>query len=309
MKHYYLFLFLLFLIPSISKAQVGIGTDPEKGSILHIKGTNTDVIVDSLTGRVGIGVSRSSLQEKLEVKGNTKVEGTAYVDGSLILKEKSLIRDTLSTVTTAGYAHHAVLEIVDTVGGAPVMIIEDTDFAADKYIMTDEEGNAVWKDLRVPMQIGGFDDATKTLKQLYTSSLADQRIIGSYAYSTAANEYEYLSNYTDITDNPLILGKGKWMILAQYATRAVVSNQSPEMIYTALVSKQTSNTTGSFGKEMVFGVQPEQNGFSICTPQLFTVITVEEETEFRIRSVGVKYRSYVDDGTKSFFCAVKLSEE
>lgn len=312
MKHYYLFLFLLFLIPFTSKAQVGIETDPEKGSILHIKGTDTDVIVDSLTGRVGLGVSRNSLQEKLEVKGNTFVEGTVNIDGKLILNEKSLIRDSLSTITTAGYNPASALEIIDTTGTMPAMIIEDTDFNAGKYIMTDAEGNAVWKNLTPPLEIAGFDNVNKVMMPLHNLPLSSgEWIVPATSYSNNANEYLDISNYTDITHNPLILTKGRWLILAQYRTLAVTNNQSPAMIYTALVSRP-NGSTGSFKKEMVFGVQPEQRGDSRGTPQLFTVIRVEEETEFRIFSLSIRYRYKLQKNTaksSSFFGALRLSEE
>jgi len=313
MKTYIIFLFTFFILSiQISLAQVGVGTSPEEGSIFHVKGKTSDLIIDSVTGRVGIGVDLKDLQEKLEVKGNTTINGIVNIDGNIILNNKGLIKDSLTNVADPSHRPNAVLEIIQPDNSKPGIIIEDTDFSKDKYLMSDMNGNAMWQSLRAPFEIVGFDDATKTPKPLYILPATGNLVVTGTPYSSTADEFLDISRYTDITHNPLILSKGKWLILAQYTTRASIDNQSPGMIYTSLVSKPV-NGNSDYKKETVFGVQPEQNGWSIGTPQLFTIVTVKEETEFRIRSLSmlrsVRLLDVSASSPGSFFCAVKLSEE
>ncbi len=284
----YLILLVCIFITSFCSAQVGVNTEPEKDKILHIKNTAKDknlMVVDSITGNVGIGKTNPS--EKLDVSGNTRVNGDMYVGKNLIIRDKASIGESVSFKSGVPSSN---LEII-TDGSLPAVRVEPSSFSDNKYLISDAYGNATWALLRTDSKIVGYGN------KLYDS----QKTI---AAST--------TNYTDITDNPLKLSKGRWLILAKYNTQRVTSNNFSSMIYTKLISYPDGSPSES-RDETEFGVQPEQKSgsLSFALPQLFHVVHITEDRVFKIvaRARNNPVRTFESTFvTNSFFCAIRLSD-
>ncbi len=290
MKRFILFT-LTFLPLGVMYAQVGIKTDAPQG-VFHVdsKGDTNgslnisdDVIVTS-NGNVGIGTLTPG--EKLHVVGQSLTTGNSEVGNTVFIGGNGLIKGKVSVNGT-----HTPEASVHVKNDSYSMKIESTSYESGKFITSDADGYADWEKL-----------------------LADSEVMGLNVpmYSTAKSINNTSSNYVNITDIPLVLSKGVWLIIARYGTRSstTTSGTVSNLLWTKLEMNEgagwteviTNATLTETGQSSVGSA----NRWRTAVPQLTQIMNVEKDnTNIRISAYLNTTLSYVTvtttETTSSYF--------
>ncbi len=283
---------LAFICLKFIGAQVGINTNTPQG-IFHVDSygdTNgslnisDDVIVTS-NGNVGIGTLNPS--EKLHISGQSLTSGDSEIGNTLTIGGNGLIKGKISVNGT-----HTPEASVHVKNNSYSMKIESSSYASEKFITSDASGYASWE------------------KQLADSEVKGLNIP---MYSSAISINNTSNNYVNITNTPLVLSKGVWLIIARFGTRSSSSGGS-STISNLLWTKLEMNT-GTGWTDVITNATLTETGGSSATSanrwrtaisQLIHIMNVEKDnTSIRI-SAYLNYGSnYVTvtsaETTSSYF--------
>ncbi|MGV0922722.1 hypothetical protein [Empedobacter tilapiae] len=283
----FIFLIGIITVPNITCAQVGIGTSTPQG-ILHVDPkensdgtlltTNDDVII-STDGKIGIGTTNPT--EKLHVEGKSFTTGNSKVGNQLNVKGKTLIKGKMAI----GGTHMPTSTVhVATTANENTIRIEDTTFSSGKYLTSDKDGNAFWEGIAPATEVVGYD------VPLYSSA---KRI------STNAPSHWTSSDlvYVNITDEPLNLTEGIWLIIARYGVRMNNSTNHKnykleDMIWTKL--EQSFNGGATWTEVITEGMIGEigdkgtgttaSNRMHSAIPQVTHILNVENTVQIRVQA-------------------------
>lgn len=321
MKRKVLILSCALVVASSVSAQVGINIEDPQG-IFHFDGKGntqatgdmTDDIVVTNNGKVGVGTVNPD--EDLQVEGKAKNTGDLQT-GTLTIDGKGLIKGKTGNVSPG--SNTSSLELV----GAKTIRIEDPNYSPSKYLTSDGDGNTYWDYLRPDYAIVGMDTVTGVKTLLHNP--------GS-RYQLNSQSTDPFFSY-DITDYPLVLTPGKWLILAKFVAWKPGSGSAGTdmLLWTYLRSKPVSEG-GTFDSqdvnsklEVTYGFKPEIEGWRIITPSLSYMVDIPEDTEYRIfarisvnetfstfdpAQAGSLYNmSNPPDFGGSFFTAIRLDDK
>lgn len=282
----YLLLFTMLFVKT-NYAQVGINTNSPKGW-LHVDSkkdsngtpaTTTDDFVISTDGKVGIGTTTPT--EKLHVEGkvlttgNSTVDNQLNVEGNTLVKGKMAIGDSHTPTTTVH---------VKTNNGENAIRIEDNTFSSGKYLTSDKDGNAYWENIAPETHVVGYNIP------LYTAA----KRISTNASGSWGGQY---FTYVNITDTPLNLTEGVWLIIARYGVRMTYSAHSSsykleDMIWTKL--EQSLNGGATWTEVITEGMIGEigdtgtgttsSNRMHSAIPQVTHILNVENTAQIRVQA-------------------------
>lgn len=188
-------IFMSLLVSPYILAQVGIQTINPQGG-LHIDAkkdtqgsTNIedDFILDATTGNIGLGVMPSTT-EKLKIKGSSEVTGNYTNKGEKIIEQRVEVEKLGVHASTPTHPIHLVTNREN------LFRLADTSERTGSLLTTDAAGNVYWE----PMKPLG--------------SIVEGRLKANVRIQTGG------SGKTDITDQPLVLTPGKWMVFARAVT-------------------------------------------------------------------------------------------
>lgn len=313
MKKKLLSLICFLAIISSAEAQIGFGvnTDNPKG-IFHVDGQGntdasnitTDDIIFTNEGKMGIGTITPA--EVLDVVGKAKNTGNLTTNNLLITNNnKGLIKGKTATSNLISNSTSSTLEIKS-------MQVNDPTLTPNKYATTDGDGSVYWDYQRTDSKVVGLDATTGKLKALYNSEKRVHKVNGT-------------DTDNDITDNSLILSKGKWLIICKYVCRSDEAtggggdeskNGTDMLVWASIRAKETS-TPGTFtlansSEKVRYGFKPESSGWNVVTPQFTYLANITEETEFKVFSlISVNTPIYrtLDSFGGSLFVAIRLDDK
>lgn len=282
-----LFFIVAICSSQLTNAQVGIGTrEPER--ILHIDpqknsdgtlGTTGDDVVVTVDGKMGIGTINPS--EKLQVEGKMLTTENSTVTNQLNVEGETLVQGSMAigTSNTATATVHVV-----TPGGGNALRIEDNTFSTGKYLTSDKDGNAYWDRIVPETEVVGYDIP------LFTTA---QRISTTASGSWGGQYFTYVN----ITDNPLVLSEGVWLIIARYGVRMNRSSSHSsyrleDMIWTKLEQSLTGGsswteviTEGTIGEIGDTGKgTTSSNRMHSAIPQVTHILNVVGSAQVRVLS-------------------------
>lgn len=302
---------LLTIFSSIqAQIRLGINTHNPK-DIFHIDGQgNTDEanitsddIIFTTDGKMGIGTLTPT--ETLDIAG--KVKNTGNLETSNLLLNSgntAVIHGKVTTLNEAITNATASLEVNS-------LKIDDPNLNQNKYATSDENGNIYWDYQRTDSKIVGLDANGEPIP-LYNPGNT-KKIHKIYGTDTDI----------DITDNSLVLSKGKWLIICKYVCRSSWNgsgsfNGSNMLVWASLRAKATSNTDAfvfnNSAEKVRYGFKPESSGWNIVTPQFTYLAQIDEETEFKVFSLisvdSPEYYTLDEFGSKgSLFVAINLDDK
>lgn len=185
------------LVTAYVNGQTGVFTPNPQGT-LHIdpkKDTNgsaniqDDFIINSATGNVGLGIIPSTT-EKLLIDGNSKITGNSTKKANEII-EQNAVTEKLGVSDAVNPTHRIHIKTNEE----KLFRLSDGSEKTGSLLTTDTNGNVYWE----PM---------KPLASIVEGSLKHNVRITSGG-----------SGNTDVTDKPLVLTPGKWMVFARAVTK------------------------------------------------------------------------------------------
>lgn len=313
MKKKLLFITSLLTIINSMQAQTSIGINTlNPKDLFHIDGqgntdqtnTTSDDIIFTSEGKMGIGTITPT--ETLEIIGKAKSTGNLETNNlTLNGGSKGLIKGKTTTTNEPITETTASLEIKS-------LKIEDPNLNQHKYATSNENGNLYWDYQRTDSKIVGLDSNRQPIPLYNPGNI--KKIHKIYGTDTDI----------DITDNSLILTKGKWLIICKYVCRSswngnsTSPNGSNMLVWASLRAKPTSITeTFNYDnsvEKVRYGFKPESSGWNIVTPQFTYLADLDEETEFKVFSLisvdTPEYYTLDEFGSKgSLFVAINLDDK